>query len=209
LRFYRLLYSSNPVSLSVCYNRDPWLNTSMFSEANITTNYPRDLAHGTTLLIDLTLGEHLQILGERRGSMYTIPAISLKWSSLEPKLLQSVCRNSCGLSIGDKAGHLAWSIFPQEISRTLFVGARRNLTALGVWPIETYSLHEFRELCSVDPVIPCGDMHQCFTGALVKWFLDNFPMFADSFRLVSVHCVQVRCPRISCELSVQLSRIAQ
>jgi len=29
------------------------------------TNYPRDLAHSTTLLIDLTLAEHLQILGER------------------------------------------------------------------------------------------------------------------------------------------------
>jgi len=41
----------------------------MFSENNITTNYPRDLAHCTTLLIDLTLGEHLQILGERRGGL--------------------------------------------------------------------------------------------------------------------------------------------
>ena len=25
------------------------------------------------------------------------------------------------------------------------------------------------------PVIPCGDMHQSFTDALVKWFFDNFP----------------------------------
>jgi len=40
----------------------------------------------TTLLIDLTLGEHLQILGERWGGMYksgicdTKPAISLRRS---------------------------------------------------------------------------------------------------------------------------------
>ena len=32
---------------------------------------------------------------------------------------------------------------------------------------------------------PCGDMHQSFTDALVKWFFDNFPMFADSFDVVS------------------------
>jgi len=38
-------------------------------------------------------------------------------------------------------------------------------------------------------VIPCGDMHQSFTEALVKWFFDKFPMFADSFRLISIHCV--------------------
>ena len=30
---------------------------------------------------------------------------------------------------------------PQLISRTLFVGAQRNLAALGVWSIETYSPH--------------------------------------------------------------------
>jgi len=39
----------------------------------------------------------------------TKPAISLKRSSLEPKLLQSAYRNSYyyGLSIGDKSGDLA------------------------------------------------------------------------------------------------------
>jgi len=35
----------------------------------------------------------------------------------------------------------------------------------------------------------CGDMHQSFTGALVKWFFDNFPMCADSVTVLSVHCV--------------------
>jgi len=48
---------------------------------------------------------------------------------------------------------------------------------------------KFSELWSGSPVIPCSDMHQSFTDALVKWFLDNFPTFADSFRLVSIHCV--------------------
>jgi len=37
-------------------------------------------------------------------------------------------------------------------------------------------------------MILCGDMHQSFTGALAKWFFDNFPMFADSF-VLSIHCV--------------------
>jgi len=32
-------------------------------------------------------------------------------------------------------------------------------------------------------------MHQSFTDTLVKWFFDNFTMFADSFSVLSVHCV--------------------
>jgi len=79
-----------------------------------------DLVHRTTLLIYLTLGEHLQILGERRGYMYksgicstrgicdTKPAISLKRSSLERNLLCTECLQKLvyGLSIGDKSGDL-------------------------------------------------------------------------------------------------------
>jgi len=39
-------------------------------------------------------------------------------------------------------------------------------------------------------VIPCGYMRQSFTDTLVKWwFFDNFPMFDDSFSVVSIHCV--------------------
>ena len=51
--------------------------------------------------MDLTLGEHLHIWGERRRCMYksgiydTKPAISVKRSGLEPKLLQSIYRNLC------------------------------------------------------------------------------------------------------------------
>jgi len=38
-------------------------------------------------------------------------------------------------------------------------------------------------------VIPCIDMHQSFTDALVKCFFHNFRMFADSFNVVSIHCL--------------------
>jgi len=48
---------------------------------------------------------------------------------------------------------------------------------------------EFRELWSGGPVISCRDMHQSFTGTLVKWFFDNLPMFADSFSVLSIQCV--------------------
>ena len=51
---------------------------------------------------------------------------------------------------------------------------------------------EFRELWSVGPMIPCGDMHQSFTDTLVKWFFNNFLMFADSFSVLSIQCVARR-----------------
>jgi len=81
----------------------------------------------------------------KSGICDTKPATSLKRSSLEPKLLQSVYRNLRRLSIGNKSGDRLISgvlfreqIISQRISRTLFGGAQRNLAALGVWPIETY-----------------------------------------------------------------------
>jgi len=43
------------------------------------------------------------------------------------------------------------------------------------------SFPEFHELWSGGPIIPCGDMHQSFTDAHVKWFCDNLPIFANSF----------------------------
>jgi len=49
---------------------------------------------------------------------------------------------------------------------------------------------DFRELFwSVGPVISCGDIHQSFSNTLVKWFFDNFPMFANSFSVLSIHRV--------------------
>jgi len=62
--------------------------------------------------------------------------ISLKRSSLQPKLLQSVYKNSCmayrlvtNLETYRVNFGLLFrgAIFPQRISRTLFVRARRNL----------------------------------------------------------------------------------
>jgi len=40
-------------------------------------------------------------------------------------------------------------------------------------------------------VTQCGDknMHQSFTDTLEKSFFDNFPMFSDSFNVLSIHCV--------------------
>jgi len=55
--FYRAIHysaqrgiamQSNPVCLSVFYVHEARLNTLMFSKNNITTNYPRDMAHCTT-----------------------------------------------------------------------------------------------------------------------------------------------------------------
>jgi len=66
-------------------------------------------------------------------------------------------------------------------------------------------LSEFRELWFGDPVIPCGDMHQSFTGTLVKWF-STTSLFADSS---SVLFYPLRCPRISCKRSVQVPCIAR
>ena len=55
------------------------------------------------------------------------------------------------------------------------------------------------------PMIPCSNMLQSFTCTLVKWFFDKFPMFADSFSVLSIHCISfysLHCPRIRCKLSV-------
>jgi len=95
-----------------------------------------------------------------------------------------------------------WPTFPGEqnfsttdISHTFC----RSATKFGSvnLPIETYfanfvkTLVLFLNKVSVSVSVPCGDMHQSFTGTLVivKWFFDNFPMFADSFSGLSIHCV--------------------
>jgi len=77
----------------------------------------------------------------------TKPAISLKRSSLEPKLLQIIYRISCMVyrlvtnlvTYGELWPTFSGSFFQEGISRTLFIGARQNWGMLGVWPIETYS----------------------------------------------------------------------
>jgi len=108
-----------------------------------------------------------------------------------------------GLSIGDKMNlvTIAWTTayfsreqnFSQRISRTLFVGARRNLAALVPRGLANRNLFpEFRKFWFGDwgyHDIPCGDMHQSFTDTFVKWLFDSFRMFAHSFSVVSIHCV--------------------
>ena len=74
------------------------------------------------------------------------------------------------------AGHLLflWTLvhfcgstnFQQRISCTILVVAQRNLAALGGLA-NGHVLPKFGELRSTGPAIPCGDMHQSFTDALV------------------------------------------
>ena len=118
----------------------------------------------------------------KTGICDTKPAIYLKRSSLQPQLLQSVYRNLCTAQIwrprvnfgllfrGAKFFHNYFShIFCQSATK---FGRVRGLANRNLFP-------EFRELWSEGPVIPCVDMHQSFTGTLVKWFFDNFPTFAE------------------------------
>jgi len=100
-----------------------------------------------------------------------------------------------GLSIGDKSGDLGWTLayFPgatysTTVSRTLFVGARRNLAALGDWSIETYSpnfVNFGRWSC---------DNIRRHAWSVLHWYtytlvFRQFPVFIDSFSVVSIHCV--------------------
>jgi len=132
--------------------------------------------------------------GYVQGICDTNPAISLKRSSLEPELLQSVYRNSCTLSNGDKSGDLRWTLvcfsgeqnfFIIHVLHT-FVGAWRIKLAvlyIWVWPIETCSPN-FMNFGSGS-----HDIMRQRASILIKWFFDNFSMFADSSTVLSSHCV--------------------
>jgi len=83
----------------------------------------------------------------KSGTCDTKPAISLKRSSLEPNLLQSVYRNSCTAyrlvtnlaTSGVNFGLLfqAATFFHNGYLAHFFVRAQRNLATLGVWPINS------------------------------------------------------------------------
>jgi len=117
----------------------------------------------------------------KSGIYDTKSAISLKRSSLEPKLLQSVYVNSCIRPIN--WWHICWprvnfgllfwesKIMTADISHTSSrsatkFGRVRGLTIRNLFPA-------FRALWSGCPVMPCGNMHPSFTDALVKWFFDT------------------------------------
>jgi len=87
-----------------------------------------------------------------------------------------------------------WSI-------TIF-GRIRGLTNRYIFP-------EFRELWSGGPVIPCGDMHQSFTDTLVRGFSTTSICLPIALVLFLYSLRTVRCPRIRCKPSVQVSRIAR
>ena len=129
-----------------------------------------------TLFIDLTLGELLQMLDERRGAMCksgicnTKPAISLKRSSLEPKLLQSVYRNSCmSYRLVTKSGDLGCTLAyfsgeqnfaTRDISH--FLSARDEIWQR--WALANRNLlPEFRELSSVCLSV-CHTSEPCKNG---------------------------------------------
>jgi len=85
-----------------------------------------------------------------------------------------------GLSIGDKSGDsIGWTL--------AYFSGQQIWKPLGLANWRLFS--EFCELWSRGLVIPCGDTHQSFIDALVKWFFDNFLIFSNSFRLVSDHCI--------------------
>jgi len=96
-------------------------------------------------------------------------------------------------------GLLLWgaNFFSQRISRSAHfcrsATKSGNVESLRVWLDwlnETYSPNfvHYRPTWSGRPVIPCGDMHQSFTGTSVKWFFD-ISIFADSFSVLPIHCV--------------------
>jgi len=126
---------SNPVCLLCSWSMIKYVNFSKIAQLHA-------VAHYTTLLIDLTLGEHLQILGERQGGMSKSGICNTKrdiskTKQPEPKLLQNVYRNSS--TTYRLMTFPVSKIFAQGISRILFVGARQNLAVLGVRPMDTYS----------------------------------------------------------------------
>jgi len=129
------------------------------------------------------------------GTCDTKPAIFLKRNSLEPKLLHCLCKLIYGLSIDDKSDNPGWplaylsrdKIWPQQVSRTFCRSTTKFGSIRGLVNKKLFS--EFCELWSGGPMISCADEQQTCTDALVKWFFNNFPMFADNFRVVSIHYV--------------------
>jgi len=126
----------------------------------------------------------------------TKPAISLKRSSVEPKLLQSVYRNLCmayRLVTNLVTYHELWPTFlgatfsTMDISHTFYRSTTNFGLVKGV-ANRNYSPN-FVNFGLGGPMIPCVDMRQSFTDTHVKWFFGNFPMFADSFSVVSIHCI--------------------
>ena len=109
----------------------------------------------------------------------TKPAISQKRSSLQPQLLQSVYRNSC-TTFGDKSDRLGWTLAyfsgkenfcTRDISHTFC----RSATKFG--RVRGLANRHSPNLVNFGPI--------WYHAAICI----NPSQFADSFRLMSIHCV--------------------
>jgi len=158
------------------------------------------------MLIDLTLGKHLSIYGEIGGVYVKKVAFAIQYQQYLCETKQSRAKLT-PVSIETFVRPIDWwqIWWPRVNFGLLFHGANffhkgylahflleRDKIWQGAGQSKLIPL--FRELCSGSPaspvgLIPCIDMHQSFTHALVKWFFDNFPMFADSFSVLSIHYV--------------------
>ena len=113
------------------------------------------------MLINLTLGEHLQILGERRGVCTKVvfndtkPVIPLKRSSLNTAKLTTQCLQKLlyGPSTGYKSGNLAESNF---FIASIWHTSCRSVTKFGNdgGLSSRHLFPEFRELWSRGPGAP-------------------------------------------------------
>jgi len=104
---------------------------------------------------------------------------------------------------GDKYGVLEWTL-------SYFSGHQIfSTTDISHTLSEHNQMRRRRGLASRNlfgPVIPYGDIHQSFTGTLVKWIFDNFQL---CFPIVLVLFLFTALPRIRCKLSVQEPCIAR
>jgi len=97
----------------------------------------------------------------KSGTCQTKPALSMKRSILESNLLQSVPQLVYSLLIGDKSGHLSWTLAHFSGSKifhngylSLFVATTSGQSKL--IPRISWTLVR-------GPVIPCSNMHQSWT----------------------------------------------
>ena len=101
-----------------------------------------------------------------------------------------------GLSIGDKSGELGWtwptfpgSKFFHKGYLAHFLSERDKIWQC--WGLASrHVFPEFREL-SFGGGVPWYHATTCISPSwyTVKWFFDNFPMFADNFSVLSINCV--------------------
>ena len=137
-KLYHTSLGSAIVILSVCLLCScTVINQVNVSENNITTNYPRHLVHCTTLLIDLTLGEHIQFWVKDEGVCrptkvaFAIQNQRYLWNeaaysqscytvSIETRVRPIDWWHICWPMVEVWPTYLGSKIFPRRLRRTLF-----------------------------------------------------------------------------------------